>query len=595
MTPSHPYGPTTEWVVETRAPVAEGAALAVSFYGLDGVRSVRLEPSKQMTVGRADDCDVRLTDPGISRQHSAFTHEGDTVKVEDLGSRNGTRLRGERVAEANVGIGEAVGMGSVVAVIVPATEASDSSQLAGYDALVDQLQLELRRAKTFGRPLSLITLRAAGGPGDIRHVAHWGPLVRTRLRPVDTVGLYGPRTILMLLPEVDGASAKAMMEELCVSLGDRQTLHAGIATFPAAATSAGGLVGAAREALHGATDKAPVQLADQTTNDEASDGEGLVIESPCMHELYELVRRVGRIDAPVLVLGETGCGKEHVVRALHDASPRSGGPLKAINCASIPEALLESLLFGHEKGAFTGATSTSRGFFESASGGTLFLDEIGELSKAAQAALLRALETKKITRVGSNSEIEVDVRIVAATHKPLDKLAATGQFRADLYHRLSTVVLNVAPLRERPEELIPLAEHFLAGARRAWGVTAHSFDEEALNCLQRYSWPGNVRELRNAVERAAAVCLSTQIRSEELPESVRSPGSNVLATPAPAPQFSADRGLKEHVADLEAKLIAQALAETGGNRARAAELLQVSRNTLRSKIQAYGLGASDTD
>jgi DNA-binding NtrC family response regulator len=311
-----------------------------------------------------------------------------------------------------------------------------------------------------------------------------------------------------------------------------------------------------------------------------------LVSSPAMREVYGLARRVASHPAPVLILGETGTGKELIARHTHDAGARRDKPFRAVNCGAIPATLLESVLFGHERGAFTGATETRKGVFEEAHGGTLFLDEIGELPLVAQAALLRVLETKQLTRVGGTRVIEVDVRVVSATHCDLEAMLAQKTFRADLFHRLNLMTLRVPALRERSEEIEPLALRFLRSPPIAPFTRARDLAPQALAALNAYAWPGNVRELRNVIERAALLCEGTQLELADLPEAVRSGAAVSGARPT---EPAASGRFADLVRSYETQLIREALASAGGNQTRAAELLGMPLRTLVYKLRSYGL------
>jgi two-component system response regulator AtoC len=329
-----------------------------------------------------------------------------------------------------------------------------------------------------------------------------------------------------------------------------------------------------------------------------------------MRELYETIARVAPSLLPVLVMGETGSGKELVARALHEGSSRRGQPLRSVNCGAIPATLLEGTLFGHERGAFTGAERTSKGLFEQAQGGTVFLDEVGELSAQAQAALLRVLETRRITRLGGDREIDVDVRVVAATHRDLEQLCEAGTFRWDLLYRLNAMTLRVPPLRERPEDLGPLVEAFVAEANRTHGRAVRGIEPGAWECVTRHRWPGNVRELRNAVDRAVVIARGERITEEDLPERVRAGAAASAASgrAAGAPTSTASavgngavagageeegleyrERLKQHMQRYETELIVEALRKFNGNQTEAARALQMPLRTLAHKIQTYGI------
>ena len=311
----------------------------------------------------------------------------------------------------------------------------------------------------------------------------------------------------------------------------------------------------------------------------------LVGESPAMQEVYQLIERVLNTTARVLITGESGTGKELVARILHYQGPRAKGPFIAVNCAAIPEALLEAELFGYEKGAFTGAIQRKPGRFELASSGTLFLDEIAEMSPLLQAKLLRILQEQRFERVGGTDSITTDARILAATNQDLERLMAEGRFRRDLFYRLNEYPLPLPPLRERKDDIVPLALHFLRIYSQELRKEIVGFSREARGLLERYAWPGNVRELENAMKRAAILCQGTMVTAQELPLGLPQPsrrpawGSEAIKLPA--------GGIA--LAELEKELIRQALEQAHGNKSQAAKLLDISRTQLRTRLKHHGL------
>jgi two-component system NtrC family response regulator len=306
--------------------------------------------------------------------------------------------------------------------------------------------------------------------------------------------------------------------------------------------------------------------------------ETLIGSSPSMREVQKTIGLVADSDATVLITGETGTGKEVVARTIHRVGARSNGPFMALNCAAIPPDLLESELFGHVKGAFTGAIVERKGAFREAHGGTLFLDEIGDMDMAMQAKILRALQERIVTPVGGKPQ-KVDVRIVAATHRDLEQWVKQGRFREDLFYRLNVVPIELQPLRKRTADILALAEHFLAMA----SSPKKQLSEEALQRLAGHAWPGNVRELRNAMERVAVMCRSGIVASSDLDFLASPPGN--------AEDNGGDDGhLSSAVERLERRLIAEALTESKGNRAEAARRLGIHRQLLHTKIEKYGLG-----
>jgi len=330
-------------------------------------------------------------------------------------------------------------------------------------------------------------------------------------------------------------------------------------------------------------------------------------ESPAMLEVLRAVKAIAQSSSTVLLTGESGTGKEEIAHAIHNASRRRGGPFVAVNCAAIPETLIEAELFGNVRGAFTGATGPRDGFIPAADGGTLFLDEIGDMPLAAQAKLLRVLQTQTVTPVGSTKVVPVDIRVIAATHQDLEALVDAGRFREDLYYRLHVIPLALPPLRERPEDIVPLAQAFASRCARRMGFDGVArIDASAEACLRAHRWPGNVRELANAIERAVVLSgggvitashiqLSRQRRTPVMPMPTIPP-VEAMATPvlptapvvaAPAVRASS-LDLKQALDQVERELIQRALAEAGGNRTEAAALLGVNRSTLVEKLRRFG-------
>jgi len=318
------------------------------------------------------------------------------------------------------------------------------------------------------------------------------------------------------------------------------------------------------------------------------DPHGLVGRSEPMQRVLEQVRKVAGTDATVLVSGESGTGKELVARAIHDAGARRDGPFVTVSCAAIPEGLLESELFGHERGAFTGAVRRKLGRFELADGGTLFLDEVGEIPPSIQVKLLRVLQERKIERVGGEGSVDVDVRLVSATHRDLARMVAEGGFRQDLYYRLDVVPIRLPPLRERPGDVEELARTFLARAAPRLGRQVTGFSAEAMDLLRRHRWPGNVRELQNLIEQALVFAEGPEVTVADLPEGVRRPFE-----PARLPVPAGDRSLPEVLDDLEKQLVLAAFEKARGVKAEAARLLGIKPSALYYKLEKYGIARGE--
>jgi DNA-binding NtrC family response regulator len=443
---------------------------------------------------------------------------------------------------------------------------SASTAIVSEGELSTRLLAEVERAVRFKRPLAVIGVKLDGSRGARREAAL---KLASRLRRIDLAGEYATGEYLFVLPETTRAQADALAVTLA-ELG-REVAGVGAAARAAAVPDDGNTA----DELIGAT------LAEVGRVTAASaDTDVVVAEDGAMRELFELARRAARSEVTVLLTGETGSGKEVIAAEIHRASARAAGPYVRINCASIPETLIESELFGHERGAFTGAEKRRIGFIESAHGGTLLFDEIGELPPSLQAKLLRVLEERKVMRVGSTDEIGVDVRFVAATNRDLEREVEKDTFRHDLFFRLSAMTLRVPPLRDRPKDLPLLAAHFATRAAQAARRPPVRFTDGFLQGLLRYPWPGNVRELRNVVERAVVLASGSELTVTELPER--------LAVLAPATPRDASP-MRERLDDVERRALADALREVNGNRTHAARRLGISRRALLYKLKKYNL------
>jgi DNA-binding NtrC family response regulator len=535
------------------------ARLALVLWAGDEPRVVALEPGRAIVLGRSAPADLVVETPTLSREHVRIESTDARVVVTDLGSKNGIRVAGQRVERAELAPGEAFDAGGVqvlvTAVLPHATRPSRSTRRA----LLDAIDAEQARSSITTRGFCVAVIA-----GDVDP---------TRLRPIDRAAQLDDN-VCVLLPELDAPDARALLASRYPNV------RAGIAS--SRTRSAAALVDAAKRALGNTGASAPIVIADLPVEQEPD----VVLASARIRETFALAERFAVSDRPVLVLGETGTGKELVSQRIHAASARAKGPLVVLNCAAIPTSLVESTLFGHERGAFTGANERRRGAFEEASGGTLFLDEIGELPLGAQAALLRVLETGRLSRVGSSEEIAVDVRVVAATHRDLSAAAQDGGFRADLWHRLGVLVIVVPPLRERPEDVAALARAFMRRACASAHKPALSLDATALSTLLSYAWPGNVRELRNVIERAVLLASGPSLTILDLAREVRGE-PNVPEPPSGAAHEGWD--LRARLRDYEAEVIVAALEACGGNQVAAAELLGLPRRTLVHKIGKLGL------
>lgn len=351
--------------------------------------------------------------------------------------------------------------------------------------------------------------------------------------------------------------------------------------------------------------KVPAIISEDAPEDASSDA--LVGRCPAMQAVYKAIGRVASQDVTVLILGESGTGKELVARAIYHYSRRSKGPFLAINCAAIPEALLESELFGHERGAFTGADRRRIGKFEQASGGTLFLDEIGDMSPVTQTKILRVLQGQDFERLGGNEAIRSDVRLIAATNRNLEKMVAEETFRGDLYYRLNVFTITLPPLRERGDDIALLTAHFVRRFGKELGKEIHTIPDETISRLRQYSWPGNVREFQSVIKQALLQAAGSVLLPEFLPPVVRAqpgpPGHDKQAL-----DFSSQsRYIRQRIAEgttelyadyqsaVDRHLLQEVLSHTGGNLTQAAKILGITRATIRSKLQALGLSGENPE
>ncbi|WP_437673168.1 sigma 54-interacting transcriptional regulator [Sorangium sp. So ce131] len=575
--------------------------VTVVFHYRDGVEVIQLAPGEAQVVGRGEPSDLRLPDRTLSREHARFSLLEGRVLVEDLGSTNGTWAGGTRVERAEIALGGEVLLGTVVAHVV-VLGAATLPQVESEESFRARIQDEIKRARHFGRRFAILAVRALTLEAARSPVSAWVTGLLTRLRTdIDRASLYSPDTALVLLPETGAEAASQMAHAVSSAPGPDGVPHAvGIAVYPEAATTVEKLIELARGAAGRASAARPVMTASTDVwakSDVTLGHEGMIVGA-AMRELIDAARKVASSRVPVILHGETGTGKELMARFIHEHSAQRDKPPVSVNCAALPPSLLESSLFGHERGAFTGASHQRIGVFEAAHQGTLFLDEVGELSLAAQAALLRVLETGRFSRVGSTHEVEVRVRVIAATHRDLAAMVRQGAFREDLYYRLSTIELEVPPLRERRDEMAPLVKLFLKEANAAHGRSVRGISDKAMAMLHVYRWPGNVRELRNVVERAVVLVRSELIQPEDLPPRVRAAAAHAAAQEAPprtpeeehlAGDTASERSVKAHVRKAEAQMIKEVLDRVGGSRVAAARQLGMPLRTLGRRIKELGL------
>ncbi len=577
-------------------------------YGLliivNGVVSTHILPeSGEVRIGRARENEVQIIDASVSRVHATL-RVGETVTIEDMGSANGTRVRGALI-EAGfpmpVGLGEVMDLGSAMVMVQQRPTATREWRIWAHGYFEGRLEDECARAARTSAIFGLVRIRAT--EGDLVQ-----QVLANTLRADDVVGLYGPGDYEVLLVERSEADVQWIVSALENAFDDvGLEARVGVAVFPRDGRGADALLAKAGAEARG------------TPPSEQQVGP-IVVRSPVMRKLHELLQRVAPGEITVLIMGETGVGKEVMAETVHKRSPRAAKPFLRLNCAALSESLLESELFGHERGAFTGAHQMKTGLLETAQGGTVFLDEIGELPMSVQVKLLRVLEERQVWRVGSVKPRPIDVRFVAATNRELEQAVSEHKFRQDLYFRLAGVTLHIPPLRERPEEIEALARAFLVQLARGGRVPEVS--DAVLRLLLGYSWPGNIRELRNAIERAMLLAgdgpilpehfavekmtatVSTPLSEPPVPSRAArsdsdpsSPTRHDTLVPPPGhhddedatDSLSLGERLKRSVKEVERQHIIDALTRCGGNQTRAARELGISRRTLITRLETYNI------
>jgi DNA-binding NtrC family response regulator/pSer/pThr/pTyr-binding forkhead associated (FHA) protein len=579
-----------------------------------------------LLVGRSAEAGLQLIDEKVSREHCRIGPREGAFAIEDLGSRNGTYVNGAKLDGAHpLKAGDEIGVGESVLVYEPVFEAlrarhGEATVLLDAQAPQSVAHGERVTSSALERAGEL-ALRAAMSADPDTAAQLLADAVQQALQASSVAVLIGSGAHLtpwVARPAGQALSVSRPLVELALGRGQavageqpqslaetdahttrvrRKPSHVVCAPFFRAGQP-GGAVCAAREraftaddialagALASAVGPALARAASPAARESVAPQP--VAESPAMREALRLATAAARADATVLITGETGVGKEELARTVHSASRRCDGPFVSINCGAIAVELAESELFGHEKGAFTGAVMARAGVFEQADGGTLFLDEVGELPAAMQVKLLRVLQDRLVTRVGGSRAVAVDTRIVAATHRDLPEAVKKGEFREDLFWRLNVVRIHVPPLRERPEDVMPLAERFLARLAPTVGARAEGFTPQARQALQACLWPGNARQLANAVERALVLrSVQGPVAVADLPVEVTSP------TVGSALSAGGPRTLGELVKALEREQIVLALQRAKGVKVAAAESLGISRPTLDRKIEEYDLRVTE--
>jgi two-component system response regulator AtoC len=576
------WGTTTTLRGDHRPPTLSSSGRYVLVVIRNGLSSTYALPDEgEVPVGRAENNRIRVDDRSISRNHAVIRFKGGEISIEDLGSSNGTRVRERALAQGERALlspGEVVDVGSTMFIVQARTTPSRARRIWAHDYFEARLEDECARAERAGTPFALVRVHVRQ-PAAADLVQH---AVSEILRQVDVLGRYAPAELEAIIMDAGTDEVERFRERLAATLGER---------------GAEVMVGAALWPRDGRNPDALVALASALARGEKLEArvERELTPSEPMQRLHKLAERIAPGTLPVLILGETGSGKEVLAQRIHGLSPRAQKAFLGLNCAALSETLLESELFGHERGAFTGAIAAKPGLFETAEGGTVFLDEVGELPLSTQVKLLRVIETRQVLRVGGLKTRPIDVRFLSATNRDLEGEVARGAFRQDLFFRLNGITLYVPPLRERILEIHGLCDSFLGQAARSVGrADVPTISPEAMALLERYSWPGNIRELRNMVERAVLLCVGAVILPEHLPtEKMKATLTGAQVNVADEPTPPAGRGgavsVKNELLALERQRILDALKECAGNQTKAAKLLGMSRRTFLNRLDAYGI------
>ncbi len=603
----------------TDPPVRDGVAgVSLLVMSKAGVYTIALPEGGELTIGRGEECAIRLNDAKVSRLH-AVLRVGPAFALVDQGSTNGTVVAGRKLASretVDLAVGDMVTVGASVLVLQAAPKNNPPVRVWSKDAFASMVDQVRERASRDRATFGIVQIRMEASVlhdvssstktkivDDVARAHSLDRVLREGLRSTDVIATVGPGRYEALLPNTEPAVGVRMAEQLGTALREEGfACEIGFASYPKNGLTLEELDGHAEGHLRESADQPPLDAT---------------IDRGAMKRLEPIIERVAAGTINVLILGETGVGKEVLARTIHQRSPRAKQACVTLNCAAVSETLLESELFGHEKGAFTGAAQAKPGLLEAAHGGSVFLDEIGEMPMSLQAKLLRVLEQREVLRVGAVKPRQIDVRFISATNRDLEEEIRQGRFRRDLFFRLNGIALTLPPLRERTDEIEPLAKMFIEMVSQQMNQPAPRLAPQVLELLMRYAWPGNIRELRNMMERAVLLCAGDTIGLEHLPETkARGPVIAIGAQPGFDPDsmtFPNMRASAPSIVDLtssppavdsspslsgvarsaddedERRRIIAALEQCAGNQTKAAQLLGISRRTLVTRLKEYSL------
>jgi two-component system response regulator AtoC len=549
----------------TQIAPSDGEQLSLAIVGDGVLQSTPLPRVGRVTLGRSTECEVRIDEASISRNHATLLLE--PLCIVDHGSANGTWVDNERIPANQpipIRVQQSIRLGSVTLIVQRRTAAAPRfRKLRSHGYFESRLDDECDRARNRGSSLAVVHLVTRGAIELV-------DVVDAALQDTDVVAAYGPDELEILLVDATADHAHDVVRRVETTLADRgHDAQLGWAWYPRDGRDPSALVARARRHALG----------------EVDDPGDIVVADERMVALHDLVARVARADISVLLQGETGVGKEVIAESIHRQSARVDGPFVKLNCAALTETLLESELFGHERGAFTGAIAAKPGLLEVAEGGVVFLDEVGELALATQAKLLRVLDDRTLMRVGGLQPRPIDVRIVSATNRDLDAEVRRNAFRLDLLYRLNAMSIVIPPLARR----------FLHDIAAKTDVPTPRLTDAAQALLREYAWPGNVRELRNVIERAMVLATSGTIDADDLPVDRMRPTFAFAAAPTARITVDAPPGTqpgtrsRDSLASDERQQILDALEACHGNQTHAAKLLGVSRRTLINKLEKFAM------